>query len=166
MGVALEESNNPRGPNVFAPPPPVEKDEAPAPYVRATQILSSQQRPYTEPAYGIKRPFPAEAAGIEVNDKLLSVNEIPVSSIKELMREVSLIGPARVVLVLIEREGKKMCLPLLLTHNPTRDGITPAPPPPVDLEKELEQPSPLEGPAHAQATVPTGPAAHSNGKQN
>ena len=62
------------------------------------------------------------------------------------MREVILIGPARLAVLLVERGGKQMRLPLLLTRNPmlTKNNgleymMQRDPPPPVDLEKELDQ---------------------------
>jgi hypothetical protein len=58
------------------------------------------------------------------------------------MREVIIVGPARVAVLLIERNGKLMRLPLLLTRNPILQKeflIQTDPAPPVDLEKEAEQ---------------------------
>lgn len=120
------------------------------PVVMATQIVAAEQ--YKD--YGVKKPFPAETAGIQGGDRILAVNDHPVHSVNDLKREVTLIGPARVALLLVERGGKCMRLPLILTRNPilSKD-FDPEfmkrrePPPPVDLEKELEQP-----PAQAKQT--------------
>ena len=99
--------------------------------------------------YGVNKAFPAEAAGIQPGDKILAVNDHPILGVKDLMREVILLGPARFAVLLIDRGGKRMRLPLLLTRNPmlTKNNgleymMQRDPTPPVDLEKELETSSP------------------------
>lgn len=110
-------------------------------------VLANQLVPAVQyKTYGVNKPFPAEAAGVQAGDKILAVNDRPVHGIKDLMREVIIIGPARPAVLLIERGGKLMRLPLTLTRNPIlqkSNGLEfmmqPDPTPPVDLEKEAEQ---------------------------
>ncbi|MCY3018755.1 MAG: PDZ domain-containing protein [Planctomycetota bacterium] len=113
-----------------------------APVVVANQVVPHAQ--YA--AYGVTKPFPAETAGIQPGDKLLAVNDRPIHGIKDLMREVITIGPARLAILLVERGDKQMRVPVILTRNPVinkNNGleimIARDPPPPVDLEKELER---------------------------
>ena len=111
--------------------------------VLASQVVPAEQYKM----YGILKPFPAETAGVQPGDRILAVNDRPVHGVKDLMREVIIIGPARLAVLLIERGGKLLRLPLLLTRNPILqknnglEFIQPQiePTPPVDLEKEAEQ---------------------------
>jgi hypothetical protein len=106
--------------------------------VLANQLVLAQQ--YER--YGVTKPFPAQTAGVQAGDRILAVNDRPVRGIKDLMREVIIIGPARLAVLLIERDGKLMRLSLILTRNPILQKdfmIQSDPPPPVDLEKEAEQ---------------------------
>ena len=106
----------------------------PVPIVRATQVLSYLQ--YVN--LGVKKPFPAEKAGIHAGDRILAVNGLSVYGVKDLMRVISTIGPARVADVTIERLGKQMRVQAVLTRNPTTPDMQPSAAPPVDLEKELD----------------------------
>ena len=127
MGVNLQEEQ----------PPEEEGEESPArhgaidrPTVRVIGIANAS-------SMGLKKPFPAELGGVATSDKLLEVNGKPVCGVKDLMREVINIGPTNVALIMIERDGRKLRLPLLLTRNPMlRDSV------PVDLEKD----APVEPP--------------------
>lgn len=109
--------------------------------VVATQVVNFQA--YS--MYGVNKPFPAEGAGIQPGDKILAVNGKPLNGVKDLMREVIIIGPARTAVLTIDRGGSRMKVPVTLTRNPVfqRTGpfgseAIPDPPPPVDLEKEAE----------------------------
>jgi hypothetical protein len=112
--------------------------------VSANQVIDWRQG--YDRQYGVKRPFPADAAGIKSGDKLLEINGRRVRGIKDLMREVILVGPGRVCSVMIERNGVKTRVSVLLTRNPMLQkqnqfgGIEAAkdPPPAVDLEKEID----------------------------
>jgi PDZ domain len=111
--------------------------------------------------YGVKKAFPAEAAGIEPGDVLLAVNDRPVYGTKDLMREVIAVGPARNAVLSIERKGKFMRVPLLLTRNPVvmRAGLfgeMQADVPPVDLEAETDGSGQTAG--AASAVKPAAPA--------
>jgi hypothetical protein len=77
--------------------------------------------------------FPAKLAGIEQDDKIISVNGRHTQGVKDLMREVIESGPAHGALVLLDRKGTKMRLSMVLTRNPM-DRF-----PPVDLEKEIPE---------------------------
>jgi len=110
------------------------------PVVSANQVVPVEQYKM----YGITKPFPADAAGMQAGDKILAVNDRPIHGVKDLMREVILIGPARVAVLLVERGGKQLRVPLTLTRNPImirNSGLETIfeRPPPVDLEKEAEQ---------------------------
>jgi hypothetical protein len=112
--------------------------------VSANQVIDWRQG--FDRQYGVKRPFPADAAGIKTGDKLLEINDRKVRGIKDLMREVILVGPGRVCSVLIQRDGVKMRIPVLLTRNPMLQrqnqfgGIEAVKDttPQVDLEKEID----------------------------
>ncbi|MGD0089321.1 MAG: PDZ domain-containing protein [Planctomycetota bacterium] len=117
------------------------------PVVMANQVVAVEQDPLYK-ASGITKPFPAETAGMQAGDKILAVNDRPVYGVKDLMREVILIGPARVAVLLVDRGGKHLRVSLTLTRNPHHyrsnvlNGIPERVlegPPPVDLEKEAEQ---------------------------
>jgi len=116
-----------------------------APKVVANQIVNFRQ--YL--TYGVNKPLPAEAAGLQPGDKILSVNDTPVQGVKDLMREVITIGPARQAVLLIERGEQKLRVPVTLTRNPIMMRmndfggyqISKDPPPPVDLEKEADLPA-------------------------
>jgi hypothetical protein len=77
-----------------------------------------------------KGPLPAEAAGILEDDLLLSVNDQPLNCVGDLLREVGVAGPGRVVKVELLRDKQRLVLPVRLTRN-FND-----PPPPVDLDAE------------------------------
>lgn len=113
----------------------------PRPVVVASQVVPVDQYRM----YGVTKPFPAESAGIQPGDRILAVNDKPIQGVKDLMREVIIIGPARLAVLLIERGGKRIRVPLTLTRNPVlqkNNGleymIQRDPPPPVDLEREEE----------------------------
>jgi membrane-associated protease RseP (regulator of RpoE activity) len=147
LGIGLQESADDELVDLDAAPEEDAKDAVRTvtpPVVSANQIVSFRQPPYN--TYGLTRPFPAEAAGMQPGDKILSINERPIHGVKDLMREVITIGPARTAIIVIERGAQKLRLPVLLTRNPmttrgndfggyqmVRDGS-----PPVDLEKELD----------------------------
>jgi hypothetical protein len=115
------------------------------PCVVVRQIAKLSDTPNANPnaALGEAKPFPAEAAGMQAGDKVLEINGREIRGFRDLLRVVVTTGPGRVAQVLVEREGKKLRLPLVLTHNPA-DGK-----PKVDLELEagakprnmLEQPA-------------------------
>ena len=119
---------------------------------RGGVLASNVVTPEFYKSYGLTltKPFPAETAGVQAGDRILAVNNRPVRGVKDLMREVIIIGPARLAVLLIERGGKLMRLPLVLTRNPIlqkSNGLEYMPPqldptPPVDLEKEAEQQPP------------------------
>lgn len=117
------------------------EDVPDAPAVKVIQVVDGAD----------DKPFPAEKAGITAGDKIVSVNDRPVSGVKDLIREIITIGPARTALVLIERDGKRLRLPVLLTRN-TTGGNSSAPP--VDLEKELETASPEKKTTEAKKDEP------------
>jgi hypothetical protein len=107
--------------------------------VSANQVVNFKQ--YAD--YGVTKPFPAEAAGIQAGDKIRAVNDRAVHGTKDLMREVIMIGPARPAIITVERGEKLMRLPVLLTRNPSLRTTQFGQPvrdvaPPVDLEKELD----------------------------
>jgi membrane-associated protease RseP (regulator of RpoE activity) len=138
------------------------------PVVRAGEIVSHLNPTYAR--IGLKKPLPAEAAGMERGDKLLAVNDRPVHGIKDLMREVICLGPARQAVITIERAGEMKRVPVVLTRNPflQRAALQYEPEidaPPVDLEKELEhengEPSATETHEHEREFQAEGPAAGS-----
>lgn len=135
LGVSLAESEDIDGDGI---PDGVETGQA---CVRAMSIVSHQHPQYAN--LGLTKPLPAEAAGMEAGDKLVAVNDRPVHGTKDLMREVISIGPARLAVITIERNGKMQRLPVILTRNPLLNRnvyvTEPAELPPVDLEKELEE---------------------------
>jgi membrane-associated protease RseP (regulator of RpoE activity) len=131
LGIGLNEES--------APTEEDADDDAPQ-FVRAIQILDFK----TFNHLGVRRPFPADAAGVQVGDKILEVNGRAIRGTKDLMREVILIGPARMASLLIERDGNPLRIVLRLTRNPilavsSGFGVEQVPDqgPPVDLEKEL-----------------------------
>lgn len=163
LGIGLTESNDDGFGAVDEPEEPVDVPSVVAPpVVTANQIVNYKQPPYN--AYGVNKPFPAEAAGMQAGDKILTINDRPIHGIKDLMREVITIGPARRAIIMIERGDQRLRLPVLLTRNPMmtrgndfggfqmqRDNS-----PPVDLEKELDGADPekrAEGEAIQQAAV-------------
>ena len=104
----------------------------------------SHMGPYTPPVvkvmgianardYQLTKPFPAELAGLTTADKVLEINNRPVNGVRDLMREVITIGPARLAIALIDRDGRKLRVPLMLTRNPMIHDN-----PAIDLERELE----------------------------
>lgn len=136
LGVSLQESEDIDGDGI---PDGLDTGQA---CVRAMSIVSHQHPQYAN--LGLNKPLPAEAAGMEAGDKLVAVNDRPVHGTKDLMREVISVGPARLAVITIERNGKMQRLPVVLTRNPllnSRNFYTPEPAelPPVDLEKELEE---------------------------
>ena len=91
--------------------------------------------------YQLTKPFPAELAGLTTADKVLEINNRPVNGVRDLMREVITIGPGRLAIALIDRDGRKLRVPLMLTRNPMIHDN-----PAIDLERELEsQVSDLNG---------------------
>ncbi len=71
--------------------------------------------------------MPAGKAGIQAEDRILSVNGRPIKGMTDLMREVILAGPMSRILVVVLRDEKKVTLLVRLTRNP-QDPL-----PPVDL---------------------------------
>jgi membrane-associated protease RseP (regulator of RpoE activity) len=116
-------------------------DSVETPLVKVIQVVDG----------GDDKPFPAEKAGIIAGDRIVSVNDRPVSGVKDLIREIITIGPARTALVLIERDGKRLRLPVTLTRNNTGGNFGA---PPVDLEKELESASPEKKTTEAKKDEP------------
>jgi hypothetical protein len=107
--------------------------------VSANQVVNFKQ--YAD--YGVTKPFPAEAAGIQAGDKIRAVNDRAIHGTKDLMREVIAVGPARPAIITVERGEKLLRLPVLLTRNPSMRTTQFGQPvrdvaPPVDLEKELD----------------------------
>ena len=119
MGIGLQEEQPGGATPMLDEDPAADAKPVPPPVVNVTMIPN-----------GRAKAFPAELAGVSVGDKVLQVNGRRLCGVKDLMREVINIGPGRVALVMIDREGKKLRLPILLTQNPND---TPAP---IDLEKE------------------------------
>ncbi|MFH0939499.1 MAG: PDZ domain-containing protein [Planctomycetota bacterium] len=128
LGIGLAE-NNPGAP----PNPELEIETYP---VRATQILEAKN--FVQ--YGVTYLFPAESANLQIGDRIITVNGRPIHGVKDLLREVVVIGPARIASLLIERDSKPLRLALLLTRNPLPVMTTNIvkEPLPVDLEKELQ----------------------------
>ena len=141
MGVNLQEEQPPDEESEEGPPRPGAIDR---PTVRVIGIANAS-------SMGLKKPFPAELGGVATSDKLLEVNGKPVCGVKDLMREVINIGPTNIALIMIERDGRKLRLPLLLTRNPMlRDTV------PVDLEKDAPVDPPqgdAKDPAKPDATT-------------
>ncbi|HYF49740.1 MAG TPA: PDZ domain-containing protein [Planctomycetota bacterium] len=112
--------------------------------VRANQIIDYRQG--FKDRYGVKRPFPAEAAGMEMSDRVVEINGRPIRGIKDLMNEVILTGPGRVASIVVERGGEKKRIHALLTRNPMtaftdENGFQRnlgSDKPPVDLEEEID----------------------------
>jgi S1-C subfamily serine protease len=113
-------------------------------YLKAVSVLGSEQyRPKGSP-----KIYPAEIAGLKAGDKFVSVNGHLVHGTKDLMREIIATGPARIASLEIERDGKLLRLPVLLTRNPVSKPavlinqmfIQEDQPPPVDLEKAGSKP--------------------------
>lgn len=75
--------------------------------------------------------LPAEKAGLADGDRILAVNGRPANGILDLIREVVLAGPATATALVVERQGKRILLPVVLARNP-QDAT-----PPVDLLAEL-----------------------------
>jgi serine protease DegS len=61
---------------------------------------------------------PAEKAGLQPNDILLSVNNIPALSAQETMDQVAEIRPNSVINVEVLRQGKKLILPVTIAEYP------------------------------------------------
>ena len=136
LGVNLQEEQPPEDENEDA----ATRAGADHPTVRVIGIANAS-------SMGLKKPFPAEMGGVATSDKLLEVNGKPVCGVKDLMREVINIGPTNVALIMIERDGRKMRLPLMLTRNPMlRDSV------PVDLEKDAPE-EPPKDPAKPDAAT-------------
>jgi len=124
MGITLQED---RQASVGSDDPDTDAEaysENPAPVVRVMGIANAHD-------FGSAKPFPAELAGMTASDKVLEINGRPINGVKDLMREVICAGPGRIALVLLEREGKKMRVALMLTHNPSNHET-----PPVNMEQE------------------------------
>jgi membrane-associated protease RseP (regulator of RpoE activity) len=95
--------------------------------------------------------LPAEQAGIQTGDTILSLNGQPVADNNELQHLVFEAGPTKVMDVVVERgsEKEKLHVPILLTLNlnpPANPDIAP----PVNLESELPE-SEIKGRAEARA---------------
>jgi membrane-associated protease RseP (regulator of RpoE activity) len=147
LGIGLQESTDEEVVDLDEAPDEAGKGAAKTvapPVVIANQIVNYKQAPYN--TYGVNKPFPAEAAGMQPGDRILSINDRPIHGTKDLMREVITIGPARTAIVVVERGEQRMRLPVLLTRNPimmrgnefggyqyVRDNT-----PPVDLEREAD----------------------------
>jgi hypothetical protein len=89
-----------------------DEQDRPPPVVQVTQVLDD---------------FPAQRAGIHTGDKVLAVNGRSISGMYDLMRVVILAGPREPAMVVVEREGRKRAVSVVLSRNPN-DPI-----PPVDL---------------------------------
>jgi hypothetical protein len=147
MGIVLQETEPPDDDDAEGAVP---QRTVTRPAVTAMQVMTRPQNtPAPMNAWGIayagNKPMPAEAAGIQPGDKILEVNDRPITGVKDLMREVIAVGPARVALLLVDRGGKRLRVPMILTRNPViskNNGLEYLqmhdPPPPVDLEKEEE----------------------------
>jgi hypothetical protein len=117
-----------------------EQDEDARTCVLVNALPTFETPQYKE--YGVTHEFPAKANGIEVGDKISAINGRQIDGIRDLMREVINVGPGRTALASVERDGKRLRIPMVLARNPTlmlangqmiKDG-----PPPVDMEKEAE----------------------------
>ncbi len=125
--------------------PPDGTQHIPPPFVQARSVIGFKELA----SYGVRRALPAETSGLQSGDKLLAVNGRSVCGNKDLMREVTVVGPGRVASLLVERGTARLRIPVLLTRNPMRTimnqdaGIysqSRDSAPPVDLEKELNLP--------------------------
>ncbi|HEY3321989.1 MAG TPA: PDZ domain-containing protein [Planctomycetota bacterium] len=165
LGIGLQQSDDHAdafGMYIADPEPDENKNERPGvvprPVVSANQIVNSQQPLYD--GMRATKPFPAAAAGMQVGDKVLAINDRPIYGVKDLMREVITVGPARLAILLVERDGKRIRVPVTLTRNPltTRTigigagyQIEREANPPVDLERELDGGNPQQ---HSSAALP------------
>jgi hypothetical protein len=146
MGIGLAEEWRERGANA------AEDELSPPPLVRVTQVLDhANLAPTTGMVLAVPGPLPAETAGLQVGDAILSINERPIRGVKDLMREVIIVGPGRVILADVERDGKVLRIPMLLTRNPMPAANEPPVPPPVDLERETAPAAAVNAPAPAPA---------------
>ena len=95
--------------------------------------------------------LPAEQAGLQSGDIIVSINGVPIPDNNELQHIVFEAGPARVLDVVVERgsEKEKLHLPVLLTVN-LNPPANPSVAPPVSLEAELPE-SEIKGRAEARA---------------
>ena len=125
MGINLDERDPDEDPN--AEPTETESDKPL--FVHVVSVATPEQ-------VGGTHDLPAKLAGIEQDDKILSVNGRRTFGVKDLMREVIESGPTRGALVVLDRKGTKMRMSMVLTRNPM-DRF-----PPVDLEKETEDANP------------------------
>jgi membrane-associated protease RseP (regulator of RpoE activity) len=105
----------------------------------------------------VQQYLPADTAGLKQGDAILELNGKPVQDINDLQRDVITTGPARVLSAVIERNGERTRIPILLTVNVNPlvvqgQGYLPATLPPINLEKEL----PPDEAAHASETVNKG----------
>lgn len=62
---------------------------------------------------------PAKRSGVQTNDILLSVNNIPALSAQETMDQVAEIRPNSVINVEVQRQGKKLKFPVTIAEYPT-----------------------------------------------
>jgi len=121
---------------------------------------------------GAPRPYPAEIAGLMPGDKIIAINGRLMHSPASMIREISAIGPARIASLEIERDGKPIRLPILLTRKPAAMirnipdlEQDPDPPPPVDLEKEATaKPQPVDKLPALPATVDSNKEAKSESR--
>jgi len=112
--------------------------------VRANQVIDFRQG--YQQRYGVKRPFPAETAGMEQGDRMVEINGRPIRGIKDLMTEIILTGPGRTASIVFERGGATKRVHALLTRNPmlvfqNEVGFQQSMPnekPSVDLEEEID----------------------------
>ena len=130
MGINLQEEQPGAGGNPYfeSDDPAASTQEFAAPVVRVVRIAKPEDIPNNRSTDA--KPFPAEVAGMQAGDKVLAINGRPLHGVKDLMREVIVLGPAKVAQALIERDGKIIRLSLILTRNPGDY------PPKVDLERE------------------------------
>jgi hypothetical protein len=133
--------------------PIIEYDDAGNPKgVPVVHVLRYEQDAAMMRNVKLTRPLPAEEAGIQENDVMKAINDIPLAGVPDLLREVAAAGPNRVIKITIERNGQLLVIPVRLTRNFSD------PTPPVDLEAEFEKSIKLKAPAVEPARVTEMPA--------
>ncbi|HOA73024.1 MAG TPA: trypsin-like peptidase domain-containing protein [Phycisphaerae bacterium] len=89
---------------------------------------------------GCGDPSPALRAGIQPGDRIVAVNDQPVTGVAQLKRLIRPLGAGTRIVVHVERQGRKLELPLMLA---TREDIGP-----------ISQPSPESEPESMPESVP------------